>query len=247
MPTPALASSRSASSTAVRTSDGSASSCSQRLRSASSIADHLGDHVRGGLVPGDQQADAGGHEQRVGPALAVSTEAVGVGDQRAEDVLARLGALGRDVAAHVAAELLLGVVELGLGVAGHAEHDVGPVGEPVPIGVRHAEHVADHPHRQREGERGLQVGRGALVDHVVDQLLGHRRDARSQRVHPLGGEPLADHATPLQVGLAVLRDDVRELAVEHPAGLGVRDPRRGIARRYRRVNRGSVSTAFTSS
>ena len=87
MPNPALASIRSASSTAVRISLGSASSRSHRLPVGQQHGDHLADHVGGGLVPGDQQAHPGGEQLDVGHRLALG---VGDGDQLADQVLARL-------------------------------------------------------------------------------------------------------------------------------------------------------------
>jgi hypothetical protein len=77
------------------------------------------------------------------------------------------------------------------------------VREPLPVSGRHPEQVADHVDRQRESERGPQVGRWAVRDHLVDQLVRDPRDRRLERGHPFGGERAAQQSPPPEVGLVV--------------------------------------------
>ena len=63
-----------------------------------------------------------------------------------------------------------------------------PDAEAVPVGVRHAEQVADHQHGERLGEVRMQVGRWSLQFEVVEQGGAEVFDLGLQLAHVPGGE-----------------------------------------------------------
>jgi len=130
------------------------------------------DSVDGGLVPGEQQA--GGERGQVG----VGEGGVGdlAGDEVGDDVLARLDTLGRGELRHVPGELHLGHARVV--PAAHPADPVRQAREVPAVGVGHAEQLADHGDREREGQVLVQVhdavGGGVVRGHhrieaAVDQ------------------------------------------------------------------------------
>ncbi len=128
---------------------GSASNClPARAGRREQHRHHLADHVRGGLVPGDQQAHAGGRRASMSDIPPPSASARAISSlSRSSPGSARLASTWP--AMYVPNSACAASIS-SWRVAGHAEQRVRPVGEPVPVGVRDAEHVADHPDRQRE-------------------------------------------------------------------------------------------------
>ncbi len=159
---------------------------------------HDGDHVGGGLVAGQQQRAYGGDEL-----LVAEPPVLAVGDlgELAEQVVARVGAPFVDESGDVGVEVPVGLLHLRLAVAGQREHDLRPVGELVLVLARRSDERADDPYRQGQPEPGRQVGRGAPLDHLVHELVGHGLHAGPPRLHPLDGEGAAQQPPPAHVPL----------------------------------------------
>ncbi len=154
------------------------------------------DEVDRRLVAGHQQQDA--RRQQLG--LAQHGAPVLGRHQPAEQVLSRMAlALGEELE-EVLGELehrltpggddLLGEEEVRIESPGQG---VGPHLEPVMVFDRNPEQVADHPDRQRVGERLEQVDPVGL-QRRVQQLVDHLLAPLSERLHHLGGECLGYQA-----------------------------------------------------
>ena len=153
----------------------------------------VADQVRGRLVAGYEQQQ---HEQRhLGRA---QTRPILHRNEDADQIVAGLlGALRHD-APNVLREVLHGVGEAaGEGVdvprrARRAGDDpVGPSLEMVSLLRFHAEHLADHAHRQRHGERRHQVDLLGMP-HVVHARAGELTQARLPHRDASGCETAVD-------------------------------------------------------
>lgn len=124
-----------------------------------------GDLVGGGLVAGDQDADAEADQFLLGePVVRVA----GV-DQRGHQVVGGVPPFGLDQGGEVRREPAERRRGLGRVAVEVAEHGVGPFVELVPVGDRHAEQLADHLHGQRQREVLHQVGGLRQGLEVVDE------------------------------------------------------------------------------
>src|SRR3569833_487296 len=146
------------------------------------------DHVRAGLMPGDEQqpGHAGELVVVVPPGLLIPHH------QTAEQVLSRVLPLVGDELAEVVLELH----EAGhpvLGGAGPAHHHLGVLVEEVVVLQGHAEQCADHRGRHRQGELLDEVDRRLLGEHRGEALVDDLLDARAHLPHPPVGELGGDH------------------------------------------------------
>ncbi len=87
------------------------------------------------------------------------------------------------------------------------EPDVGVVLEHVGVFVRHPQQLADHQRRNRQGQRGDQVGGLRTGQHRVDVVVGDLLDGRAQTFHALERERLRQHPPETGVLFAVGSED----------------------------------------
>lgn len=173
-----------------------------RLAGATQQGEHAdGRHVRGGLVPGDQEQKAERGRLLVGQVLA--------GGEPAEDVVSGLPTLALRQLRQIARELSVGPLRLRAGGAVVEESPAERL-EQVVVLVRHPQHQADDQRRDRQREVRHQVGRGATLGHAVHGPVDDVLDARAQFLDPLDQEVLGDH--PAQPGvLGVVHADETRL------------------------------------
>ena len=97
-------------------------------------------------------------------------------DQRREEVVARIGAAFGDEFGDVRLELAAGLLDrgevLGEVLVEDPEDLGGPVREPLPVGARRAEQLADDRDRIRVADVGDEVALAAVLD-PVEQLADH--------------------------------------------------------------------------
>ena len=159
------------------------------------------DHVRGGLVPGDQQP--GAQLRGLLDAELAGLDPLG---QVGHRVFGRVLHLGLDqlgevlVQAHRAFDGVL---------AGRIarEPDVGVVLEHLGVFVRHAQQLADHQRRHRQCQRGDEVGGLRPGQHRVDVVVGDLLDGRPQTFDSLEGERLRQHPPESGVLFAIGGED----------------------------------------
>lgn len=90
--------------------------------------------------------------------------------QARDDIVTRLLALAPDQLHSVDEELAhaplraTSVTRIG---GGHS-----PFTKLIPVRIRHAEQLAQHHHRQRHRDSGVEVGRRTPIDHRGDQFVG---------------------------------------------------------------------------
>ena len=195
---PAPASSRR-SAASPRPSAGSASGSASHEAALLGIApqpvDGVAEQLGRRLVAGDDHQEEEADDLDVVEAVAVDLG----GEQRAREIVARLRACVGDqlveVAEHVHRRLHAGRRHVGHALL--AVHDrVGPGAQLVAIGLGHAEHLADHVHRQLAGEVADEVAapgcderdRCGWLRELADARLelgdaARREAARHQRAH----------------------------------------------------------------
>jgi hypothetical protein len=180
--------------------------------------------VDGGLVAGVEEQDHGADELVLGELVAAVDHLGEGGDQvvgrpgppvprQPAQVLGELGCRpGRDLAR------VRGRVDLV-----HAADLGRPGPQQRPVGLGHAQQVADHGHRQRLGQPGDQVasaGLGQPVDQPVDPAWTGRGAAR-----PSGGERLGHQpAQPGVVGRFAVQHAVADQVPERAQLLGLLGP-----------------------
>ncbi len=219
-------------------------------------ADHLRDGVRGALGLAGQQLPllgmAGEHPQRVGELrlrgvdaadehvqdqvaqlrVVEAVVAVARGDQRRQQVVAGLGALLGDQLVEVRVELLARALDLvavaGQGRAVELELDPPrPVGEPLGVAGRRADHGGDRHRRVGLRERCDRVALAArhLVEQPGDELAHHRPPA----VGRLRGEGRVDQVAQAAMVVAVDVEDVASDLLAQRPGLHVEQLGEGLA------------------
>ena len=162
---------------------------------AQQLQDRIRDEVHGGLVAGDQQQVAGGHDL-----LGRQLVAVLLGrDQRRDQVLPRRGPALLDELGEVTAQPAAGLHALIEGLrhlTGDGGERVEPLGQqgrgPAELRLvldRDAEQPADDRNRQWMREVGHDVEAVPLGD-LVEQTVDQRADLALERLDPLRGEGL---------------------------------------------------------
>ncbi|GEB55136.1 hypothetical protein GCM10017674_29330 [Streptomyces gardneri] len=139
----------------------------------------VGDHVGRGVEPRRQQEAPDADQFLV--------REVGVPGQVAEQVVGGLGALGRDELGHVLLEPDEGAVPV-LGRHVHGHDRVGVSLEPLSVGVRNAQQLADHQRGEGTGEGLDQVDARSAALHRVQVRRGDLRDPVGELPHPADGE-----------------------------------------------------------
>ncbi|WP_308015836.1 hypothetical protein [Saccharopolyspora sp. 6M] len=167
------------------------------------------EHVRGGLVPGDEQQVPDADQ------LGVAQLRVVVPDEHAEQVLARVLPRPGDELGHVR-EGLPGQLDLLLLREGGVELAVGALLELGPVGGRHAEQFADDQRGDRQRVLGDEVGGRAVAFERVQVLVDDLDDARFEAAHPADGELGGEH--PAQPGV-VRRVEREQVAAALPGEL----------------------------
>jgi hypothetical protein len=152
----------------------------------------VGDQVDGRLVAGHQQQHA--HRQQL-PLAELAALVLG-GDQRREQVTGRMGAALGDQLTQVAVQRQPRLQRPLQRVGGHqrvqqVDQRPRPGPEPVPVGLRHAEQLADHRDGQGVGEVLGHVHRARAGD-PFQQFRHDHLDPRSQPLHRPRRERLAD-------------------------------------------------------
>jgi hypothetical protein len=112
------------------------------------------------------------------------------GDERRHQVFARSRPPVRDQPGQVAGQLPRHRVQLltAVAVADHERRD------PLPVGFRHTQQLADHRDRQRPGVRVEQVSGGPARRHRVQQVRGDPFGTQPQLRGPPGRERLLHRA-----------------------------------------------------
>ena len=130
------------------------------------------------LVPGEQQLHTQRRHLEIGE--------VGFVTQPRDDVIAGLGTFDGDEFQPVLEQG--GETVHRRGVVRGERGRLDPDPEAVPVGIRHAEQIADHQHWKRLRQARVQVGRWALLLHVVKHCGAELFDLRLQLAHVSGGE-----------------------------------------------------------
>jgi hypothetical protein len=190
---------------------------------AEQLVHALGDDVAGGLVAADEDQQRLRDDLVVGHAVAVD---LGL-HEHAHQVVRGLGAPGLDDGGGVGHVLAVGVGGVHDHVVGGAaalrlEHVVGPAEQVAAVLGGHAQHVADHHHRQQRGDVVDEVALAAL-DHRVDDLVAHLAHLVGLVAHPAGGEAAVDQLAPAPVLGVVHVDHHRQRPVVGPDAPGVRE------------------------
>lgn len=167
---------------------------------------------RGGLVPGDQNADAQVHQLDFGQPV---VDIPGI-DQRRHQIVPRSAPVILDQLTHICAEFFHIGVEFRRGQGTCRQGGIAPHPEPRPVLGRYAEHPADHRNGDRQRvavhEIGGRPGRLQLVEQLMRQLL----DLRPELFDLADGERLG-HQRP-QPGV-IGRVHAQDAAVPAPFGL----------------------------
>jgi hypothetical protein len=127
-------------------------------------------------VPGEQQE----HPHRGGLEVA---HALGRAQPR-EHVLARLPALARHQLLAVAEQVAQALLRSR--PIPHVAGGLRPGPELRPVLIGHPEQLADHPDRQRQRQRLVQIRGRAVLGQLVEQPGGEGLDAGAQCPHALG-------------------------------------------------------------
>ena len=146
--------------------------------------------VGAGVVAGDQQ-DHRHHGELVRVQQVV---AVAGGGERADQVLAGVGAALGGERGEVGAQPGLGLLLALAAARAHPHHRDGPAAQPVAVLGGDLQHFADGGEREPGGEELREVGRGAVLLHLVEVAVD---DPLGGRAHPLDlavGEALGDQA-----------------------------------------------------
>ena len=156
-------------------------------------------------MPGKEQVLHHGHQLRLAQHIPVGLG----GNQRAEQVIARLRPTVGDQLSHIAIQPGDGRFQAAqqLGRVNRGEHqaEVGRPGrETVMVAVRHPQHGPHHPNGQLMGEPVNQVRR--VVREPVQQLRGDLGHPRAKPLHCPRGERPADQSPQPSVDRRVGRE-----------------------------------------
>lgn len=194
------------------------------------------EHVRRGVEPGGEEqpadpgqllvAEAGGGGSGGGEAAGPGAGCGAGRGEVAEQVVGGLGPLGEDEFTDVPEQPRVGLVP-GPGVDRLVEDDLDQPQKAPPVGVGHAEQLADHQRGQGPREGLDQVGRGSGPLHGVQAVGGEPLDTTGQLTHPAHGEATGEQSAVAGVLRGVEAEDV-------PDGRRRQFPRRAF-HRHRQV------------
>ena len=171
----------------------------------------VADQVGGRLVPGEQQERAG-----LDQLVLLEPRAVGLCAHEAahQIVVASLATMTHDVAEVIVegGGTLLCASDPICPVGGHLHRAAergevyGPLLDPVEVGGRHAEQVADHHRRKGKGEVRHEIARAGLGQ-AVEQEVDYRLHPRPQALHDGGGERRCDEIPEPRVAGRVVENE----------------------------------------
>jgi hypothetical protein len=175
-----------------------------------------GDHVRGGLMPGEQQEQP--HAGKLRPRQLADGDLLG--RYPGEQAAVRVGELSLDQVIEVCEQFVLGCQGDVHWRAGVDQDPADPL-EEVVVGVGDAEELADHKGRHWQGERRDQVSGIRPGQHVVDELIDDMLDAWPHLLDPANGERCGDHAAKPRVLGVIHRDEAQHTVAPGMKGLAL--------------------------